>query len=253
MSVEVEHRFDGDPAAPPVVLSNSLGAEMGMWDEQMPELAKRFRVLRYDARGHGHSPAPAGSYSIEDLARDVLTVLDRNEIERASFAGVSLGGMVGQWLAINAPGRIERLALCSTSAHLPPPENWADRAATVRSEGMRAVAEATVGRWLSPGFHERHPTRVEEIRQMLLRTDPESYAACCEAIAGHDLRAELGSIEAPTLVISAAGDPSMPPEHARLLADSIPGARLLALTEGQHLVNVERPGEVTPALVEHFG
>jgi 3-oxoadipate enol-lactonase len=252
MSVEVETRIDGDPAAPPLLLSNSLGAELEMWDEQIGALSQAFRVLRYNRRGHGRSPAAPGPYSIEDLAGDVIALLDGHEIERASFAGISIGGMVGLWLAINEPERIERLAVCSAAAHLPPPEMWAERAALVRREGTSAVAEATLERWFTPGFRERRAERVDQIRAMLLRTDADAYAACCEALGASDLRDELGAIGAPTLIIRAEQDPSIPAEQAQLLADSIPDARLLTLPEGQHLVNVECPDAVNGPLIEHL-
>ena len=248
----LEHRFDGDPAAPPLLLASSLGAELGMWDEQVPALAGEFRVLRFNARGHGSSPAPAGPYSMKDLCGDVLTLLDEHEIERASFAGVSIGAMTGMHLAIEAPQRVDRLVICSSTPFGGPAEMWSERAATVRDQGMAALAETTLERWFSPEFHRGHPERVDEIRAMLLRTDPEAYAGCCEAIAGHDVRERLPEIEAPTLVISAAGDPSIDPEMSRELADRIPTATLLALAEGQHLVNVERPGDVTVPMLEHL-
>jgi 3-oxoadipate enol-lactonase len=252
VSGELEHRFDGDPSGSPLMLANSLGAELGMWDEQMPAFAPSFRVLRYNHRGHGGSPAPPGPYSIESLARDALDLLDRHEIEQADFAGVSLGGMVGLWLAINAAQRIGRLVLCSTTAYGGGPEMWLERAATVREQGMSAVTEPTLERWFTAEFLSSHPDRVDQIRKMLLRTDPEGYAGCCEAIAEHDLRARLGDIVAPTLIITAAGDPSIVPEVGQLLADAIPKARLLALREGRHLVSLERADEVAGALLEHL-
>ena len=250
MSVEVHHRFDGPEDAPALVLSNSLGTTGGMWDAQVPALAERFRVLRYDTRGHGASPAPPGPYSLDDLGGEVLALLDRLGLERVSFCGVSIGGMTGMWLAARAPERVERLALCCTSAHLP--GDWHERAATVRAEGVAAVADAALERWLTPECRERRPEVRERLRQGLLETDPEGYASCCEAIAGMDLRGELGSIRAPTLVIAAEDDPTTPPEHGRLIEASVPDARLVVLPEGRHLVSVERPEVVTPLLLEHL-
>ena len=250
MSVEVHHRFDGPEDAPALVLSNSLGTTGGMWDAQVPALAERFRVLRYDTRGHGASPAPPGPYSLDDLGGDVLALLDRLGLERVSFCGVSIGGMTGMWLAARAPERVERLALCCTSAHLP--GDWHERAATVRAEGVAAVADAALERWLTPECRERRPEVRERLRQGLLETDPEGYASCCEAIAEMDLRGELGSIRAPTLVIAAEDDPTTPPEHGRLIEASVPDARLVVLPEGRHLVSVERPEVVTPLLLEHL-
>jgi 3-oxoadipate enol-lactonase len=234
------------------VLSNSLGTELGMWDGQLAALTAGFRVLRYDQRGHGRSPAPPGPYAIAELGADLLALLDRLGLERVSYCGVSLGGMTGMWLAINAPERIERLALCCTSAHLPPREMWTERAATVRTQGMEAVADAAVERWFTPEFVASGADAVERTRRALLETPAEGYAACCEAIASHDLRAELGRIRAPTLVLAAADDPATPPEHGRLVADSIDGARLVVLERGRHLAAVELPRECSEAVLGHL-
>lgn len=235
-----------------LVLSNSLGTDMSMWDDLLPALAERFRVLRYDQRGHGRSPAPPGPYTIAELAGDALALLDRLGVERVSFCGTSLGGMTGMWLAASAPDRIDRLALCCTSAHLPPRRTWTERAATVRGEGIQAVADAQLERWFTPGLAERRPDVVERFRRALLDSTPEGYAGCCEAIAGHDLRGELGSIRAPTLVLAAAEDPATPPEHGRLIADAVPGARLVVLERARHLAVVERPQESARELLAHL-
>jgi 3-oxoadipate enol-lactonase len=242
--VEVGYRLDGPEAAPVLMLSNSLGTSLEMWEELLPRLTDRFRVLRYDQRGHGGSPAPNGPYSIEMLGRDALDLLDRLGLERVGFFGVSLGGMTGMWLALNSPERIDRLTLCCTSAHIPPRQMWLDRAATVRAEGMAAVEDAQLERWFTP---EADRGRVERCRRGLLATEPEGYASCCEAIADHDLRGRLRSIRAPTLVVSASDDPSTPPDHGRLLADSIDGARFELVEGARHLAVVERP-EAIPLL-----
>ena len=187
-----------------------------------------------------------------DLAGDALDLLDRLGLERVSFCGVSLGGMTGMWLAINSPERLERLALCCTSAHLPPREGWADRAATVRAHGMEAVVEGALERWFTQELARRRPEAVERIRRGLLGARPEGYAGCCEAIGSLDLRAELGQIRAPTLVIAAADDPATPPEHGRRIADAVEGARLVVLDHGRHLAAVELADELAPALVAHL-
>jgi 3-oxoadipate enol-lactonase len=247
--VNVHHRFDGPDDAPVLMLSNSLGTSLEMWDEQVPALAERFRVLRFDQRGHGETPAPAGPYSIAELGRDALELLDSSGVERASFCGVSLGGMMGMWFAINAPDRIDRLVLCCTSAHMPPPEMWVERAAAVRADGMAAVVDATLERWFTPAADE---PRVELARRMLLATSPEGYAAGCEAIAEHDLRTQIRAIGAPTLVIAAEDDPSTPPDHGRLIAESIPSAHLRLLPDARHLIAIERPDEVAQVLLGHL-
>ena len=249
MSSVLHHRLDGPDDAPVLVLSNSLGTSLEMWDGMLPALAGHFRVLRYDQRGHGATPAMPGPYSIEDLGRDVLGLLDVLGLERVSFAGCSLGGMTGMWLAINAPGRVGRLALCNTSAHMPPRETWTERAATVRERGMGAVVDAALERWFSP---EAPAASVAATRAMLLATDAEGYAGCCEAIAGHDLRAEIGRIQSPTVIVAASDDPSTPPDHARALEAGIEGARLVVLDGPRHLACVERPDEVARELVAHL-
>lgn len=252
MRDEVHFRFDGPEDAPALMLSNSLGTALDMWDDQMPALAEHFRVLRYDQRGHGGSPAPPGPYSVDDLAADALGLLDRHGLDRVSFCGASLGGMTAMWLAINAPQRIDRLALCCTSAHLPPPDRWLERAATVRAQGMGAVAEASLERWFTPTLRGRRPETVERLERSLLEADPEGYAGCCEAIAEIDLRPQLATIHAPTLVITGEDDLSTPPDHGRLISEQVEDGHCLMLSPARHLANVERPEEVNRALLDHL-
>jgi 3-oxoadipate enol-lactonase len=249
----VHHTFAGPAEAGVVVLSNSLGTTLEMWEPQAAVLARDRRVLRYDMRGHGRSPVPETPYSIADLGADLVGLLDRYGIERASLCGVSLGGMVSMWVAAHAPERVDRLVLCSTSAIMGPPESWTERAALVRSEGMAAVADAVVARWFTPAFTAARPDVVAAIRAQLAATPPEGYAGCCEAIKDMDQRPDLPSITAPTLVIAAEGDPSTPPAHARTIAALVPGSRLEVLDRGAHLVNVEEPDLVTPLITAHLG
>jgi 3-oxoadipate enol-lactonase len=250
---ELHHTLAGPEGAEAVVLSNSLGTTLAMWDPQAGALARDRRVLRYDLRGHGRSPVPAAPYSMADLGNDLIGLLDRNGIERASLCGVSLGGMVSMWVAAHAPERVDRLVLCSTSAIMGPPESWTERAALVRREGTAAVADAVVARWFTPAFAAAEPDVVAAIRAQLAATPPEGYAGCCEAIREMDQRPDLPAIAAPTLVIAAEADPSTPPSHARTIAGLIPGARLEVLDRGAHLVNVEAPGVVTPLIADHLG
>jgi 3-oxoadipate enol-lactonase len=235
-----------------VVLSNSLGTTLEMWEPQADVLAREHRVLRYDMRGHGRSPVPETPYSIADLGSDLLGLLDRNGIERASLFGVSLGGMVSMWVAAHAPERVHRLILCSTSAVMGPPESWTERAALVRREGTVAVADTVVARWFTRAFAAAEPDVVAAIRDQLASTPAEGYAGCCEAIREMDQRPDLPAISAPTLVISAEGDPSTPPAHARTIAGLVPGARLEVLDRGAHLVNVEAPDAVNPLVLAHL-
>lgn len=251
-AVDVHHVIDGPDEAPVVVLSNSLGSNLSMWQPQVSSLAERFRVLRYDQRGHGASPTPPGPYSLADLGRDVLGLLDRLGVPRAHFCGLSLGGMTGMWLAANAPERIGRLVLLCTSARLGPPEGWTERARTVRANGTRAVADAVVGRWFTEALPRRDPGLVTRMRAMVAASPAEGYAACCEAIAALDLEGALPGIGAPTLVIAGAEDPATPPEHAERIAAAIPDAHMTILEGAAHLANVERARAVTDLMLSHL-
>jgi 3-oxoadipate enol-lactonase len=251
-AVDVHHELLGPDDAPTVVLSNSLGSTPAMWDAQLPALTERLRVVRYDHRGHGDSPVPPGPYELADLGADALALLDRLDVERVHWCGLSLGGMVGMWLAINAPQRIDRLVLCCTSARLGPPEMWAERAATVRAEGVEAIADAGIGRWLTPGFVERNPDVAAAVRAMLVSTPAEGYAGCCEAIQRMDLLPHLPAIGAPTLVIAADDDPATPPEHGERIAAGVPGARLEIVQDSRHMATVEQPRVMADLIAGHL-
>jgi 3-oxoadipate enol-lactonase len=225
-----------------VVLSGSLGSTSAMWEPQLPAL-RDFEVVRVEHPGHGGAPL-VDVRDVGDLARRVLEQVDA---ERFSFVGLSLGGAVGMRLALDAPDRIEAIALVCTSPRFGPPEMWAERTALVRAEGLEAVVDAVLERWFTPSFPD-----VRRYREMFLTTDAEGYARCCEALARWDVREEIAAIAAPTLVVSGADDPSAPPEHGDLLASRIPGARHEILQNARHLANVERAGEVNRLLVEHL-
>jgi 3-oxoadipate enol-lactonase len=250
-AVDVAYREAGPADAPLVVLSNSLGATQEMWDPQVPALAERFRVVTYDTRGHGESPAPPGQYTIDDLTDDVVALLDRLGAERAHVAGLSLGGMTALRLAAREPGRVLGLAVLCSSAK-PEPQGFLDRAVAVRSSGTAPLAAPIVSRWLTPPYAAEHPDLVTRLEAMIAGADDEGYASCCEAVGRLDLREDLGRISAPTLVVSGSEDPALPPEHQRVIADGIAGAELLALSPAAHLANLERAPEVTGALLAHF-
>jgi 3-oxoadipate enol-lactonase len=250
-AVEVTHRIDGRDDAPPLLLSNSLGSTTAMWDPQVPALAERFRVVRYDHRGHGAAPVPDGPYALDDLGADAVALLDRLGIERAHVCGLSLGGMVGMWLAINAPERVDRLVVCCTSAMLADDHDWADRAAKVRAGGLEAVADAVVGRWLTPGHAAAHSDLAAGLRAMLCDTPPEGYAACCDAIRTMDLIPQLGAVRSPSLIVAGAQDEATRPVHAERIAALIPGCRM-EVVDAAHLANVERPDEVTALILSHL-
>lgn len=253
MSVEVAHTLEGPDDAPVVVFSNSLGTTGLMWDAQAVALSDRFRILRYGTRGHGGTPATPGPYTVGELAGDVIALLDRLELERISFCGLSIGGMVAMWLGVNAPERIERLAICCTAMQLPPAEMWVERAAQVRAEGMESVVDATIERWFTPAFREHGPEVVERIRASFLETDREGYAGCCEALAEFDMRGQLDAIPAPTLVITGEDDTVGTPERAAAMAEEIERSRLVILPEARHLAAVEQAGAVTRELEQLLG
>jgi 3-oxoadipate enol-lactonase len=250
MSVEVAHELLGPMDGPPVILSCSLGTDRSMWDPQTPALAGTHMVVRYDLRGHGQSPAPPGPYAISDLGEDLLALMDRLEIERASLCGVSIGAMTSIWAAANAPERVHRLVLCCTSARFGPEaaEVYQARAQTVRAHTVDAVADGALERWFTPGFREAQPELMAQIRKGLTDTSSEGYAGCCEALAALDLHPALGSISAPTLVIAGAEDPATPPDHGRAIADGIAGARFELIEGAAHLANIEKAELVTPLI-----
>ncbi|MCT1352015.1 3-oxoadipate enol-lactonase [Gordonia hongkongensis] len=252
MSAQVHAVVTGRPDGPAVVLSNSLGSTHRMWDSQVAALEERFRVVRYDTRGHGDSPVPPGPYSIDELADDVIALLDRFDIERAHLVGLSLGGMTMMRVAARNPERVDRLALLCTAAYLPPAQGWTDRAALVRADGTSAVAAAVVQRWFTPGYLAANTEARQQFEAMVAATPAEGYAACCEAISAMDQRSDLSSIIAPTLAIAGADDPATPPDLLRVIVDAVPNGRLLVVPDSAHLANAEQVDTITPALIEHL-
>jgi 3-oxoadipate enol-lactonase len=250
--VTLHHRLDGREGDPVLVLGSSLGTSLEMWEPQVTPLSRAFRVLRYDRRGHGGSAQLEGPATIGDLGADIVSLLDEHALEQVSFCGLSLGGIEGIWLAANAPRRVARLALCCTAASFAPPAPWLERAETVRRVGITAIVDAILGRWLTPGFRAAQPEVVGWVQAMLLATDAEAYARCCEALAVADLGPALRRITAPTLVLTAAEDPVVSPETGEALAAAIAGAGHLVLEDAAHLANVEQPDRFTSALLAHF-
>ena len=251
MPIAVHHEVTGPPDAEVVVLSGSLGSELAMWDRQLDALAA-YRVVRYDLRGHGRSPLPDGPSTLADLGGDVVALLDRLEIERASLVGVSIGGMISLWTAAHHPDRVRRLVPSFTSALMGPPEAWRERAELVRAEGTAVVADAVIGRWFTPGFAAREPAFVRAMRDTIAGTPAEGYASLCHAIETMDLRDDLHAITAPTLVIAGSADPSTPPEQGAAVAQSIAGARFRLLEGAAHLGNVEHADVYNAAVVAHL-
>ena len=254
MSVsDLYYEEDGGASSPAVVLGSSLGTTHAMWEPVAANLARSHRVVAYDHRGHGRSPLPEGRSDISDLGGDVLALLDRLELERVSYVGTSLGGMVGLWLASNAPQRIERLVCVCSSAYLPPAQGWRARAARVRGAGsVAAVADEVLDRWFTPRYAEAHGDVVEPIAKTLRESPAEGYASCCEVIERLDLRDQLSGIAIPTLAIAATDDHAIPPEHSRAIAAGVPDARFELLTHGAHLAAIECAPEVTALIEQHL-
>jgi 3-oxoadipate enol-lactonase len=253
-SVRLVAAFDESPRdAPVLVLGNSLGTTSELWQPQLPVLRRHFRVVQYELRGHGGSPAPAGSYTLADLGGDLLRLLDERGFGAVSYCGVSLGGMIGMWLAGNAPDRITALAVCCTTARMPDQAFWTDRAARVRASGLAPLAGQVVGRWFTPAFAAQDPATPARFIATLTRdVDPAGYAGCCDAIAGMDLRPALPSVTAPTLVIAGSEDPATPPWQGAVIARAIPDSRLRVIRGASHLASVSQPSEVTVALTSHL-
>ncbi|GAA2512043.1 hypothetical protein GCM10010393_51150 [Streptomyces gobitricini] len=243
----LHHVAEGPATAPPVLLGPSLGTSTALWDDVAPGLP--YRCVRWDLPGHGSAPAGlvAPGATVADLAAHVLRLADALDLERFHYAGVSLGGAVGLWLAVHHPERLHRLAVVCSSAHFGAPGPWRERAALVRREGTAPLAATAPARWFTPGFTA--PRLVEDLR----RADPAAYAACCDALAAYDLRPDLPAVTVPTLVVAGLQDPATPPAHARELADAIPGAVLTELPDASHLAPAEQPAAVLAALREHFG
>jgi 3-oxoadipate enol-lactonase len=221
-----------------------------MWDDQLEALGERYELVRYDARGHGKSTAGAQpEYTLDQLAQDAIAVLDACGIARTHVCGISLGGMTAMTLALLAPDRVLKLALCNTSTHMPPKDAWQARIDDVLKRGMSAVTEGTLERWFTPAFREAEPAKIDRVRSMLNGADPRGYAACAAAIRDMDLREAIGAITAKTLVIVGAVDPATPPAHAEFIASKIADAKLVTF-DCAHLSNIECAAEFNAALLD---
>ncbi len=245
INVEVQGRDD----APALMLSNSLGTDLHMWDDQVAEFAKHFRVVRYDRRGHGKSAVPKGPYSMEMFGRDVLGILDALKIKKTNWCGLSMGGMVGQWLGANAPDRIEKLILSNTNYYYADKAPWNDRITTVREKGLASFVGANMERWFTNGFRDRNAAKIAQITDRFVATKPEGYIACIEAISAMDHRALLTKIKAPTLIIAGKDDPATTVAMAEYMRDHIPGAKM-AVIEAAHIANIEQPQAYTKAVLD---
>ena len=248
----ISYSAEGLPDAPALLLINSIASTRELWTRQIEAFTTHFRVIRYDARGHGLSAASPGDYSIDLLGRDALAILDAEGVGTAHVCGISLGGLTAMWLGVHAPDRVRSLVLANTAARIGTVDGWNERIAMVRASGMSAVADLTIPRWFSPDFRQRDPDTVHAFRAMIQSTDPDGYAGCCAALRDADLREAIGSIRCPSLAIAGAADPATTPDGLHFIHERIPGSSLVTL-DTAHLSNVECAAEFTGAVLEFLG
>lgn len=246
---DIFYRVDGEPGKPWLMLSNSLGTDLRMWDAQVEFLRRDFHILRYDMRGHGGSSTAPGPASLAQLGQDVLALLDALDIERTHFCGLSMGGLIAQWLGVHAPERLHKLVIANSAPRIGTPQGWQDRAAQVRATGLDGVADGAAGRWFTPDFAQREPRRVATLVAGLRGASAEGYAACCDALAAADLRETLVTIAAPTLLIAGVHDPVTTVADAAAMQEQIPGAAMVTL-DASHISNIEAETAFNHALRE---
>jgi 3-oxoadipate enol-lactonase len=245
----IGYEVDGPPDGPALLLINSIGSTRELWARQMPGFTGMYRVIRYDTRGHGRSSVPRGDYTIEQLGRDALAVLDDAHAASAHACGISLGGLTAQWLGVNAAARVNSLVLANTAARIGTVVSWAERIALVREKGMSAVADLTIPRWFSPAFQERDPDTVHAFRTMIQGCPPEGYLGCCAALRDADLREQIAAIRCPTLLIASTEDAATPQEGLAFIRDRVAGAQMVTVAS-RHLSNVECAEEFTAAVLD---
>jgi 3-oxoadipate enol-lactonase len=244
----LNYELSGAPEAPAVLLSSSLGTTMNMWEPQLEEIRRQYAVVRYDMRGHGNSSAPDGPYTIDQLGEDVLALMRELRLPRAVFCGLSIGGMIGMWLAANAPQHFHGFILANTAAKIGTQETWNLRIAAVEQDGLASVADSVIRRWFSPAFCETHPQATAEMREMLVSCDPNGYVSACAAIRDMDLRDSIRGIKKPVCILTGEYDIVTTVADARFLEQSIAGSSLVQLPAA-HISNVEAPGEFTNAVL----
>jgi 3-oxoadipate enol-lactonase len=247
-NVRLHYSFTGPAAAPALILSNSLGSNFSMWEPQAATFEKQFRLLRYDMRGHGQSSAPPPPYAVPALARDILALADSLNIERFHFCGLSIGGMIGMTLALEAPDRLDKLVLCNTAPKIGTPDFWNSRIQTVQSKGMKEVASAVTARWFTPAFQQSSTDKVASAIRVLESLDAQGYVGGCTAVRDFDFRESVSRVRTPTLVVSGTHDPAATPADGRFLAEHIPGACYVELNTS-HLSNIEAPAQFNEAVL----
>jgi 3-oxoadipate enol-lactonase len=245
----VRYEVEGDPGAPPLLLINSIGSTREMWTRQMDAFRAAFRVIRYDARGHGTSSVPRGPYTVDQLGGDALAILDDAGVPAAHVCGISLGGITAQWLGLNAPDRVRGLVLANTAARIGTVDSWTERIALVHQKGMSAVADLAMERWFTPSFRERDPETVRVFRTMVQNCPTDGYLGCCAALRDADLRDDVSSISAPTILIASSADTATPVDGLEFLRSRVSGSEMVTL-DSAHLSNVERATEFTTAVID---
>lgn len=253
--ITVNYTLDGPPHAPVVTLSHSLATDLAMWDQQMAVLTARYRVLRYDTRGHGGTDAPASAYTLDQLAADARALLSALGFARTHWIGLSMGGMIGQTLALASPGLFASLSLCDTSSRVPPEARplWAERIKTAETQGMEPLVEPTIGRWFTAPFVASNKDTVDRVRTMIRSTKPAGYSGCCHAISALDLTDKIAAIKAPTLIVVGEEDQGTPVAASRTMHEKISGSDLVIIKSAAHLSNVEQPAEFTRAVTGFLG
>ncbi|AWW00429.1 3-oxoadipate enol-lactonase [Arcticibacterium luteifluviistationis] len=249
--MKTSYKIQGAEHNPVLIFSNSLGTEMMMWDALVPYLLPYFRVLQYDTRGHGGSDKPEGNYSIELLAGDVIAVMDKLNIDKAYFCGLSMGGLIGQWLGINNPERFYKLALSNTGAKVGDDKGWNERISSIQNKGMQAIADGSSSVWFTDDFVKKQPKQTAAYKEMLLRANVGGYCSCSVAIRDVDFRENLDVLKVPTLVITGEQDPVTTAKHATFLVENIPDASLVLLP-ARHLSASELPKEFADVLIKFF-
>jgi len=244
----IGYEVDGDPQAPVLLLINSIGSTREMWARQMPAFTSVYRVIRYDARGHGGSSVPRGAYTLEQLGHDALAILDDVGASNCHVCGISLGGITAQWLGLNAAHRVRSLVLANTAARIGTLESWTERIALVHQKGMSAVADLAIERWFTPAFRERDPETVHAFKAMVQGCPPDGYLGCCAALRDADLRELISGITAPTLLVASSADTATPPDGLEFIRARVQGSQLVTL-DSAHLSNVECADEFSGAVL----
>ena len=252
--IQINYELSGKKDAPLVVLSHSLACSMMMWDPQLELLEAHFRVLRFDTRGHGDSSAPQGAYTLEQLVDDAIGLLDGLDIDRVHWVGLSMGGMIGQGIALNHSSRLESLVLADTASIIPDEAQpvWQERIDAARNEGMQAVAESTLERWFTPNYLKQNPPEVEQVRRQILATPVDGYIGCSEAIRRLNYLDRLSAIQIPTLIMVGADDPGTPVAASEAMHARIQGSNLVVIPDAAHLSNIEQTEAFNSSLMAHL-